>query len=174
MRTIAISLSLPALVCLACAADEPVSDDVSKGWRATQLAYGSDQAEWEQGVDIDGSLDLDLECPDGGSYRAVGTYTNNQDFDLTIEFAQCAADGVVIDGHLALQGLVAVTENSSRVEVEYDGELTWSGDAEGSCAIDMTTKVAVSVDDDSADVDVEAHGSICGYDADAVVHASAG
>lgn len=162
---------LPVLLSLGCAGDEPVSDDVAKGWRSTQLAFTDDQDEWQQGVDIDGSLDVSLDCPDGGSYRAVGTYDSSETFDLTIAFEGCSAEGVVIDGDLALHAEVAVSGNDTRVSMSYEGDLTWSGAAEGSCSIDMTAKVAVDVDDDSADVDAEFHGDICGYDADAVVHA---
>ena len=164
-------ISIPVLLFIGCAGDEPPSDDATKGWRATQLAFGDDQAEWEQGVDVDGSLDVSLDCPDGGSYRAVGTYAANDTFDLSVEFEGCGADGVVIDGTLALHAEVDIDEHGTRVETTYEGELTWSGEANGSCGIDMSASVVVAVDDDSADVDAEFHGDICGYDADAVVHA---
>lgn len=38
----------------------------------------------------------------------------------------------------------------------------------------MHAEVTTEVSDDSADVDVSFHGNLCGYDADAVVRASAG
>jgi hypothetical protein len=164
-------VGLPVLLSFGCAGDEPVSDDAAKGWRATQLAYGNDVADWQQGVDIDGSLDVSLDCPDGGSYRAVGTYVDEKSFDLSVAFDGCSADGVVIDGDLALHAEVDISGNDTRVSMSYEGELTWSGEANGSCGIDVTASVAVEVDDDSADVDAEFHGDICGYDDDAVVHA---
>jgi hypothetical protein len=164
-------ISIPVLLSIGCAGDEPVSDDASRGWRATQLAFGDDMTEWEQGALVDGSLDVSLECPDGGSYRAVGTYSSDNTFDLTVEFEGCGADGVVIDGALALHAEVDIDEHGTRVQTSYEGDLTWSGEASGSCDIDMSASVVVAVDDDSADVDAEFHGEICGYDADAVVHA---
>ena len=169
MRTLVISI--PVLLSIGCAGDEPVSDDASRGWRATQLAFADDQTEWQEGVDVDGSLDVSLGCPDGGSYRAVGTFANNETFDLSVEFENCSADGVVIDGSLALYAKVEVDEHGTRVETSYSGELTWSGAAQGSCGIDMTASVVVATSDDSSEVDVEFHGEICGYEADAVVHA---
>jgi len=172
MRTLITTLSVPVLLCLACAADEPVSDDVSRGWRATQLAYADDASQWQADVDIDGSLDVRFDCPDGGSYHAVGTYDDTMTFDLTVEFDACRADGVVVDGSLALHAEVDVDENGTRTSMSYAGELSWSGEASGTCEIDMTAKVAVETDGESADVDAEFHGSICGYDADAVVDAS--
>lgn len=163
---------IPVLLSFGCAGDEPVSDDVAKGWRSTQRAFEDDKADWQTDVDIDGSLDVTLDCPDGGSYRAVGTYTDSETFDLTVAFDGCGADGVVIDGDLALHAEVAVTEGSTRVSMSYEGDLTWSGEANGSCTIDMTAMVAVETDNDSAEVDAEFHGDICGYDADAVVQAA--
>src|SRR5688500_6726435 len=106
MRNLVISI--PVLLSIGCAGDEPVSDDVSRGWRATPLAFGDDMAEWEQGVDVDGSLDVSLDCPDGGSYRAVGTYSDGETFDLSVEFAGCSAGGVVIDGVLAMHAEVDI------------------------------------------------------------------
>jgi hypothetical protein len=171
MRTLA--LSIPVLLTLGCAGDEPVSDDASKGWRATQLAFGDDASAWQQGADIDGSLDVALDCPGGGSYRAVGSYTDGNTFDLTVEFEGCSAEGVVIDGSLAMHAKVTIDEHGTHVETSYAGELAWAGAANDSCSIDVTASVSVTTDDDSADVDAEFHGEICGYDADAVVHASA-
>ena len=164
-------ISNPVLLSFGCAGDEPVSDDASRGWRATQLAFADDQADWQQGVDVDGSLDVSFDCPGGGSYRAVGTYSNSEAFDLSVEFESCSADGIVIDGSLDLHAEVVVDENSTRVETSYVGDLTWSGEVEGSCGIDMTASVSVVTSGDKSDVDVEVHGDICGYDADAVVHA---
>jgi len=58
------------------------------------------------------------------------------------------------------------------VHVDYQGELTFTGEAEGSCEIDMVIDVeAQGGNDPSAHVSV--HGEICGYSADAVVDASA-
>lgn len=164
---------IPILLSFGCAGDEPVSDDVAKGWRSTQLAFEDDKADWQEGVDVDGSLDVSLDCPDGGSYRVAGSYDNDEKFDLTMAFDGCGADGVVIDGELALHAEVAVSESSTRVSMSYEGDLEWSGAAKGSCAIDMTAMVAVETGHDSAEVDAEFHGDICGYDADAVVHAAA-
>ena len=162
-----LGILIPVLLSFGCASDEPVSDDVSTGWRATQIAFEGDKADWGNEVDVDGSLDVGLDCPDGGSYRVVGSYDTDEKFDLTVAFDSCGAEGVVIDGDLALHAEVAVTDDSTRVSVSYEGDLTWSGEAQGSCSIDMTATVAVESDE----VDAEFHGDICGYDADAVVHA---
>ena len=170
MRTLIITLSIPVLFTFGCGEEEP-SDDATNGWRATQLAIGQSQGDWAD-VAVDGSLDVDLDCAGGGSYRVVGSYSDDQAFDLTLEFDGCAAEDVVIDGALSMHAEVEVSENSTRVAVSYDGELSWSGAAKGSCGINATALVAVQSDGNSSEVDVEFHGEICGYDADAVVHAS--
>lgn len=170
MRTVVTILSLPVLLSFGCAGDEP-SDDATKGWRATQVAIGETQNEWKDIADVDGSLDVDLECTGGGSYRVVGSVTDTETFDISLDFDDCSAEGVVIDGSLSMHAEVEVSENSTRVAVSYEGDLKWSGAAEGSCSIDATMRVAVQSDESSSEVDVEVHGDICGYDADAVVHA---
>lgn len=170
MRTLVTLFTLPVLLTIGCGGEEP-SDDATKGWRATQLAIGETQNDWKDISEVDGSLDVDLECTGGGSYRVVGSVTDNETFDVSLDFDNCSAENVVIDGSLSMHAEIEVTENSSRVAVSYDGDLKWSGAAEGSCSIDATMLVAVQSDASSSEVDVEVHGDICGYDADAVVHA---
>jgi hypothetical protein len=170
MRTLIITLAIPVLFTFGCGDEEP-SDDATNGWRATQLAIGQSQGDWAD-IAVDGALDVDLDCIDGGSYRVIGAYSGNEEYDLSLEFDGCATEDVVIDGTLSMHAEVEVTENSTRVAVSYEGELSWSGAANGSCGIEATALVAVQSDENSSEVDVEFHGEICGYDADAVVHAS--
>jgi hypothetical protein len=166
-----------ALVLPACADDGDVDGNVSRGWRATNLALGEQQDDWSTGVDAEGNLSVDAACTDGGTATIEGSYSAENDYDVSIVFAGCSADGVSISGELSLHASVEITDTTTDVSVTYGGELQWSGAAQGSCSIDMTAAISTKVQgtgaDTEVDVDAEFHGSVCGYDADAVVSASA-
>lgn len=148
--------------------------NTSRGWRATSMALGEQQADWENAVDAEGNLAVDWSCTDGGRASISGSYDSDEEFEVAIEFDGCKADGVSISGELEMHASVEVSEGYTHVEVDYGGTLTWSGAAQGSCSIDMNAEVTTRVSDDEVDVDVAFAGSVCGYDAEAVVRASAG
>lgn len=176
LRLALVTLAIAVLP--ACADDDEVDGDVARGWRATNLAIGEQQADWGTSVDVDGNLTLDLGCTDGGRAHIEGSYTNAESFDVSIEFDGCTADGVTISGDLAMHAEVATTATSTDVSISYSGDLQWSGDAQGSCAIDVSASVSTEITGSGADteveVDAEFRGEVCGYDAQAVVSASAG
>ena len=179
MRHLPLSLFAAsfALVLSACADDGEVDSSTSRGWRAMNMAVGESEEEWSAGVDAEGKLSLDSACAAGGSATITGSYGGENEYEVSIVFDGCTADGVVISGELALQASVEITDSSTSVSVSYGGELTWSGAAEGSCVIDVDAELTTSVQgtgaDTKIDVDAEFHGEVCGYEADAVVVASA-
>lgn len=179
MRHLPLSLLAAsfALVLPACADDGEVDSSTSRGWRAMNMAVGESQDEWSTGVDAEGNLSLDSACAAGGTATITGSYDGENEYAVSIVFDGCTADGVVISGELALQASVELTDSSTSVSVSYGGELTWSGAAEGSCAIDVDAEITTSVQgtgaDTTFDVDMEFHGEVCGYDASAVASASA-
>jgi len=169
------TLFLTLAILLPACADDEVDGDVSRGWRATNLAIGNQGPMWMAKADAEGNFDGELDCPSGGSYTIEGSIAGENEFGVSVAFAGCNAEGVIISGKLALHAEIEVTESSSRVHVDYQGELTWSGEAEGSCEIDMVADVAVEVsggNNPTAEVDASFHGHVCGYSADAVVEAS--
>lgn len=170
-------VTVALLMLPACADDGAVDENVSRGWRATSLALGDQETDWKQSADAEGNVSLELGCTDGGNATIVGRYDGDNEFDVSISFSGCKADDVVISGELAMHAEVEVTDTSSRVSIEYGGELSWSGAAQGSCEIDMSMSIAASVEGSGSDVhgefDAEFHGEVCGYDADAVMSASA-
>lgn len=176
MRKLGNVLLTLAILLPACADDDPVDGDVSRGWRATNMAIGNQSSQWMAEADVDGNLSGELACPSSGHYAIEGSIAGENEFDVSVTFEGCSAEGVTISGKLALHAEVEVTDTSSRVHMDYQGELEWSGEAEGSCEIDMVADVAVKVsggNDPSAEVDASFHGHVCGYSADAVVEASA-
>ncbi|MBK8715335.1 MAG: hypothetical protein IPN32_11380 [Deltaproteobacteria bacterium] len=168
---LALALCTSLAACTASDGGDDPSPDASRGWRATNLVVADGQDEWNGEVDASGQLTFDLSCPDGGAYHLEGSYSNENDYALTLSFDDCTSEGVTIAGHLALEASISVTPTTSHVAVDYSGELTFSGDANGSCAIDMTAEITAD-SSGGGSAEVEYHGSVCGFSADAVVSAS--
>jgi hypothetical protein len=160
---------LLVLLATACSeGDEPTADldSARNGWRSTELALAEAgiQTGWSgsgmvgpEGVDAE--LMGTVECPDGGSLTidAEAEVTDEStEATLTIAFDGCIADGVTIDGEMTYAALVTPTE----VTAEMHGDLEWSGDAEGTCAID----IEASVTKDGASVAANSvSGGLCGH-----------
>jgi hypothetical protein len=172
MRNIQRTLVTLALLVPACSDGGEPDANTTRGWRATSLAIGDQQADWGNAVDAEGNLALDWSCTDGGGATIEGSYAGEDDFSVSISFEGCKADGVVISGSLEMQASVEVSEGYTHVELDYGGTLTWSGAAQGSCSIDMNAEVTTRTSEDEIDVDIAFAGSVCGYDAEAVVSSS--
>ncbi len=161
---------LVAVLLSACQSSEPTTDrgTASTGWRSTDKAMqhaglalgftGSGSAT----VDADGVDAMLLgtaDCPDGGTvtFDAEGSvHPDTVVADLTIEFDGCAADGVVIDGSMTYFASV----EPDLVEASVEGQLEWSGEIEGSCAVDLKASVSKT----GASASAHVGGSMCGWD----------
>lgn len=172
MRNLHRTLVTLALLVPACSDGGEPDANTTRGWRATSLAIGDQQADWEHAVDAEGNLAVDWSCADGGGATIEGSYAGENEFDVSISFEGCKADGVVISGSLEMHAIAEVSEGYTHVEFDYGGTLSWSGEAQGSCSIDMNAEVTTRVSDDEIDVDLAFAGSVCGYDAEAVVRGS--
>ncbi len=164
--------TIPGLLLLlatACAeGDEPTTDlrSAKTGWQSTEIALAG--AGVQTGFSGSGMVGPDgvegvvmgaVECPDGGSLsvEAEGEVRDDLvDATLSIEFDGCTADGVTIDGSLSYSGRVTPEE----VKAEIHGDLDWSGDVEGTCAVD----IEATVTKDSASVSGSSvSGGLCGH-----------
>lgn len=166
------SLLVPFLLLAATSCGEESSpttdkDSARTGWRSTEVALA------QAGVDIgwsgsgtvtpegvEGHVTGTVACPDGGSMdvEAIGEVTDDMtNGALSIELHACAVDGVIIDGAIDYEGRVTPSE----VRGSIKGELEWSGDAEGTCAID----IEATVDADGPNVgSYSVSGAMCGHD----------
>lgn len=158
-----------ALTASACADSGPTTDrdDARAGWRSTQIALGQAgiQTNWSVSGTVDengasGMVSGVVACPEGGSMDLSVEGVADQaetSGSVSIDFDGCQADGVTIDGTLAYEGSVTETEVSASI----NGDLTWSGAAQGDCAVD----VSATVSKDGATVSGNyAGGSMCGHD----------
>jgi hypothetical protein len=169
--------SRPTIPCLlvvlasACAeGEEPTTDlrSARTGWESTEIALAGAgiQTGWSGsgmvGPDgVEGQVMGEVECPDGGSLSVEAEGEVSDDHDrvegtLSITFDGCTADGVTIDGSLSYGGLVTPEE----VTAEIHGDVEWSGDVEGVCAID----IEATVTRDGASVGASTiAGGLCGH-----------
>jgi len=171
LRPVLALCTLTALT-FGCHAGEPVGepadlDSARAGWHSVELVMDEIGVDVQWGsssvtVDDNGSFAMatgTMPCPEGGILKLV-TDTQVTDYIsaayLELEFDGCGADGVVIDGHLETATEVTDTKSSSSIA----GHLSFSGDAHGTCEIDIETIVT----DDSA----SSHASVCGFGYDAL------
>ena len=139
------------------------------------------------GVDLDGSLRIDanVPCPEGGKMKLEGSASLNSDigtvegwdayanlaleFDLGVKFRRCKIDGVKLGGNLdySLTMDVDSTAGTASLDWSYTGDVTFRGDVEGRCEIDM--HASASSGDAFSNLDVRAYaGTMCGFDAEEV------
>lgn len=157
-----------AVLAPGCAEDQPADKDSARsGWRSTEAALG--QAGIATGWSGTGTVDAhgtsgavfgNINCADGGSMyvEAAGEVTDERVVGaVSIEFDKCNVDGVVIDGVLDYSAEVT----SAKVTAAINGDLEYSGDAEGQCTIEL----AATVTSGGASVGATSvGGSMCGYD----------
>ena len=164
--------TIPCLLLLlasACAEDEGPTTDLRSartGWQSTEIALAG--AGIQTGLSGSAMVDPDgvegvvmgaVDCPDGGSLnvQAEAEVTDDLvDGELSIEFDNCSADGVTIDGSLSYGAHVTDAE----VSAEMHGNLEWSGNVDGSCAMDL--EVTVTKDGPNAGASTIS-GGLCGH-----------
>jgi hypothetical protein len=176
LRPVLALCTLTALA-LGCHSNEPANepadlDSARAGWRSTELVMA------EAGIDVQGSsssVTIDqngisamvtgtLSCPEGGSLTFDTDTQVSDDLvaaNVELEFDGCGADGVVIDGHLE----TATEVTDTNVSTSITGELLFSGDAQGTCEIDIGTTVTR----DASSTSVSSHASVCGFGYDALL-----
>jgi hypothetical protein len=184
-RIATMTLGLALFAPLGC--DDDDSDDVDTreaevGWAATNHAMASGHDSFAAQVELTASGDLEASCEGGGSMYMVGRMNDEDDFRLDVDFDGCVADDVMIDGTVTLVASVDVDVDidgddgdhaGAAVIVDWDGDLVFSGDVEGTCSIDASVRAGALVFDDFAAAGVTVEGHICDHDADIVVHGDA-
>lgn len=183
------SMMVVAMVVVGCGGDVS-EDDARAGWAKTNavLASGSAAAQGSAGdtaqdpgyraLPVGTSVDFEYACQGGGTLHFVGTYEvvtggvgTGVDFTYDAAFAACNAAGVTVDGELSYASTVSTSDTGSSVTYSYKGELSWSGDVDGSCGIDMEGSVTTTTGGVGAgSVSISYKGTICGYDAAATLN----
>lgn len=186
--TIAAIVGTLGICVSGCAGDVGSAEDARAGWVKTeaQLSSGSNGAQSAgapagdvpvfRADPLSINVDFDYSCASGGSINYKGSYkvstapgATGVDFDYAATFKGCDAGGVTIDGDVDYSAVVATSDAGSSVDYSYRGDLTWKGDVEGACVVEMDASVSTS----AAGVSVSYKGSICGYDAAASLNVGA-
>ena len=77
---------------------------------------------------------LEVDCPNGGTVSVTGeTDALGTDWDLDLTYNMCQSDGFTIDGMLNYSGTTTQTQSN----FSMDGQLEFSGEAEGSCKMSV-------------------------------------
>lgn len=137
------------------------------------------------GLDGGLALSVNVDCPSGGKMKIDGRTSLMSElgglegwdpyaslaleFDLDVKFRRCKVDGVKLGGdlHYALDVDVDSTAGEASLEWSYTGDVTFRGDIEGRCEIDMVASARSG--DAFTDLEVRAYaGTMCGLDAEEV------
>lgn len=121
-----------------------------------QQDFAADVQEGEDGS-------ITSSCPDGGSVEVAGSSTGSA-LDLTVVFAACKAEGIVIDGTMSVTG----SSTAQRAQFQYVGAIEMRGGVDLSCTIDVEGHTETSIDGTMVSAEAALSGSICGHDATVV------
>lgn len=181
-----LTVALAFSTLLACDSDDDAGDDMDPrdaavGWEATNdvVAHGHTQFTTKVGSGTDG--ELHLACMYSGELHLVGRVNDASDFELDATFTNCTGDEVTIDGQVSLVAALDIDVDiddddqqpdhaGAAVTIDYTGQLAFSGEVEGTCNIDTHVHAGAVVFDGYAAAGVTVEGTLCGNDADLVVH----
>lgn len=137
-------------------------EDIRKAWGATNTALTGGQSQSAGGLTADqAGTTFEYACAGGGAATFSGEAVTENEFSFHVVFAGCSAQEVTIDGSLDFATVTSSTSSSFSMTFDYTGSLTWSGDVEGECDIDMTGSLTAS----EAGSGGSFTGTICGEDA---------
>ena len=133
-------------------------------------AFTHSLAQLAQDVDVD----FEAQCNGGGSAVLTGsmsvpddqTQSTDTEMNLTVNYQSCAEDNVTIDGDLSYVYASSTDDSgTTTMSMEMNGQLDFSGDVEGTCALDAAINVTMSVDLEggSFDIQIDATGNVCGH-----------
>ncbi|HWB75416.1 MAG TPA: hypothetical protein VG755_10675, partial [Nannocystaceae bacterium] len=161
--------------------DDMTPRDAEVGWTAMNHAVAQGHDDFSAQVQLATDGELLVSCPAGGNMQLVGHMDELDDFRLDVAFDHCASDDVLIDGDVTVVARIDVDVDiddddgepdhaGAGIVVDYDGELVFDGDVEGTCSIDASVRAGAIVFDGFAAAGVSVTGHICDNDADVVVH----
>lgn len=125
--------------------------------------------------EVGGMVDYDFACFGGGKAHFSGMVHVSSEpdsdqvaVDLSTDFNGCKAEigDITIDGGMDYAVSVSSSGDSDDVTVTMHGKLSFSGDINGACDIDVKLSVSSMQDSNS----VSYSGSICGHDAEVTIN----
>ena len=145
-----------ALVLAGCGNDQLDEEETQEGWRATQQTLTSGEAQArspsDNAAESDGNASFDVDCSGGGSTAFDGNYayeatddeglSHELDADMEVTYEACAHNGITIDGFINYTAATEASDDGFKYVYEYNGDLKYTGDINGSCMIEMTGEIA--------------------------------
>jgi hypothetical protein len=121
-----------------------------------------------------GTINYSYNCPGGGTAQFVGSVQASSDglggqaaFELATDFVGCKTlVNITVDGGMDYAASVTGTADAASVTFSMNGSLSFSGEVDGSCDIDL--KFSANATQDAAGVTYS--GSVCGHDASATLN----
>ncbi len=161
-NTILIGLAILTFGCSGGMDDE----ESSQAFLATQMVLSQGVAQ----VNTSGPADTliinhSFNCLEGGAATFTGSVENsgsNSEFSYEVDFANCVSQGITIDGSMNYSLSFEENGNQSFKTVYiFRGDLSYSGQVEGSCQMDVVSTSDVN----QGGASFTYVGSICGNDA---------
>lgn len=119
------------------------------------------------------SIGVEAPCPEDGTmeWKVSLSDLGVNEFGFTVEFNDCNSDGLVIDGEIDYALSLTTDATNTTFAWHWEGDLSYEGRVEGDCEYDMTGRLSVTTGTpgDPTSVDLEYSGTLCGYDAEALL-----
>jgi hypothetical protein len=149
------------------------ADEASQGFEAVNAMLNRGTRMNGQalaGFDYDRSFSRD--CEGGGTADFSGsvaatweTGSAGADFSYTVNFENCSAYGIEIDGEMDYSRTTAMADSTLETSFAWTGDLSWSGLVTGDCTIDLSGSTTASLVDWDFEATSQTDGTVCGYDA---------
>ncbi len=141
-------------------------DESARAWSSMNGSLAVGQAQAAQSASAlstaPGSVELSVPCVEGGSLSLSGTFDTTASpatFAFSVTFDQCKHGGIAANGNLDYA--LSVTDSPFSMLYTWSGNVDFSGDVDGSCAVDVTMSGSAG--------GFSSTGSICGHDVDQVI-----
>ncbi len=158
----------------ACGDDSLSEEDSQQGFAAANVVLSQGGASAQSSA-ANGAvaIDFSFNCLEGGTANFVGSLDDTQTgtttdatFTYVVTFNDCVSQGVTLGGEVTYKLDIKANDTSSTLEYSYVGDLSFAGDINGDCSLDMYSKLTTSNDGaGGGTANFEYRGNMCGNDA---------
>ncbi|MCG8417737.1 MAG: hypothetical protein MJE77_07305 [Proteobacteria bacterium] len=156
MKRLLVVASIVAMGLMGCSSsdgDTLSEEQANRAYASTSTAITEVNTAAAQASISGDQVSVTVDCSGGGTAAVDGRFGGQSDFSLDVVFDNCVESGITIDGTLDYQA--TINDNGARVAMS--GTLTYSGEVDATCGIDVTLEL-----DSTSGISIE--GSICGQD----------
>jgi hypothetical protein len=175
MKNITRALLAVGLIGFAACGDDSLNEEDSQQGFAAANAVLSQGGASAQSSAANGAvaIDFSFNCLEGGTANFVGSLDDTQTgtttdatFTYVVTFNNCVSQGVTLGGDVTYKLDISASDTSSTLEYSYVGDLSFSGDINGDCSLDMYSRITTSTGaSGGGSANFEYRGNMCGNDA---------